>query len=390
MSAPGGFFTGLGEGLRMLALLQETERERRADEEREKRREYQRMDELAAGRAERGEERQYRAKQDDLDRERQTNLDRTAADTLAFNRKRQMDADLLAGLPEGYTIPDPQARRRFAQGEVLAGKQLQGASPEVQAANQASRPDLMSALQRSQARSRTGLQGDATRAPQAGIADGVVFTPDTQTLSRPPVPRDPRNTATQDIADAAAFRLSDATDRLEALEDANASHAMRPWTGVVGRTAAGAARKFLGEQNDLSEGLEFAGMNPGQQDFQSIADEWTHQYIVFLPRFRSGRDMYSNVKHAYFPRTGVRDPAVLRSFRDRRRFAERTIADAQRRGATPEQIEELLVADVQRHLGPRASLAPSDGTRGAPQLGTGATPRQPTVQRPNRYLDGVP
>lgn len=395
MTIAGGLLQGLGGGLRDLyEALREADAQRRAEKERGYERDYRSnrdyMDDQRAARVEtrqaeqdkRGEQRY----QDEVAREqRRENIGLRQQDRAA----RERDTDRLRDdLRFGRFTASPGLLAALRDASTLRGKEFTGAgvSPEAANANAAMRqmetPDLAQLQQQARDAGEVGYSGYAPREARLGTAGGLTYHPDTVSRSEPR--RDTTTTRgptdTDRLAQGAMSRMLDAVQRMNALEDADPSAGHKPWGGTGRRLLAGAARGVFGEQNDLSEGLEYSGLSPAQQDHHALADEWTHQYIVFLPRFRSGRDMYHNVKHAYFPRVGVTDPEVIRSFRERREEAMRSILQAHNDGATPEQIEAMLVGDMTRH-GVRLSNE-SGGPGGVP--GAGASPAgTPVVPAPS-------
>lgn len=242
-----------------------------------------------------------------------------------------------------------------------AYRQQRGFHPVPNLSAGPSIPEIVASMQQNPITRGVGLQGSAVRAPAQFTQDGITFQQPTRNYNAPS--GGGGGSQLQQDADAALGTLISATQRLNTAENADRTATVHPWSGLPGRLAAGAGRKLFGDQNEMSQALSLSGLTPAQQDVGAIEDEWTHAYLVHLPKYRGSVPMYDNVKHAYFPRTGVSDPAVMASFRARREGVVRRIAQSRARGMNYEQIQSMLEGDVLRFLGgPRALPAPTTGT----------------------------
>lgn len=265
----------------------------------------------------------------------------------AIDNKRQLTSLLLQNLPPGVTMSLARVQQEAAGNRYLPGTGTQPTTMEQDVAT-------------ARGRATPGLQGSAIRTPVPGSSNGVTYTPETLNYNAPHPGGSGGGGQTQADADAALGTLMAATRRLNDAENGDRTATQHPWTGLPGRMLAGAGRKIFGDQNELSQALSTAGLTPGQQDVAAVEDEWTHAYLVHLPKYRGSVPMYDNVKHAFFPRTGVSDPRVMASFRSRRNAAVSRIALLRRNGATEEQIQSALEGDLNALSGggPRQSVAP--------------------------------
>lgn len=173
--------------------------------------------------------------------------------------------------------------------------------------------------------------------------------------------------------------LVEVTQQLEDAESVDPESAQRPWTGAVGRFAAGVARHV---DEDAAAGLENVGLSDPQTAYQGMAEGWVHNYLPNLPGFRMSVPMFKSVKKAFFPPLGEDNPDVIAGFTRRRREVVENIAQARQRGVSEEDLARDIIVQL-RGAGAGAAAAEIEAA-----LGQGTTRPTRRAQGPQRGADG--
>ena len=114
--------------------------------------------------------------------------------------------------------------------------------------------------------------------------------------------------------------LGNANTSLEGMEKTNA-----PEIPLTAALAGGVTGKLAGAET--GEGIRTSMLSPAQQNYQSAATLWLHNYVALLPKARVQPTTLSQLRLAFFPPAGA-DPGTYGAYAQRRRDATAALTAA--------------------------------------------------------------